>query len=106
MKPRSFGLLAALLLLGNGGASAEWVWGSRSSKSVKTTTTTTAAPSPSPSPFEEQVEDGITGGEETFVAFTEKPDTLPVATLVQGTSGDFAAGEKRAGEMEPMVLLN
>ena len=102
MRLRSMSLVAALLLLGNGGASAEWVWGSRSSKSVKTTaapSTTTPLPpieaeEDPGSPFEEQVLDGLTGAEDTFVAFTEAPDTLPVAKRVQGTSeGDFLAGK-------------
>ncbi|KAF0312328.1 Phenoloxidase-activating factor 2 [Amphibalanus amphitrite] len=94
MKLRSLGLVAALLLLGNDSASAEWVWGSRSSKSLKNTTdvpVTAASTVEAASPLEEQVVDGIIGAEDTFVAFTEKPDTLPVATLVQGTSGDFVA---------------
>ncbi|XP_037081364.1 uncharacterized protein LOC119102112 [Pollicipes pollicipes] len=83
MQPRSVGLLAALLLLGNGGASAEWVWG-RTSKAVKT------APAQPTEPAAAPVEE-VTADEEGFVAFTEPPDTLPQAKVVQGTSGDFVA---------------
>ena len=97
MHLRSLGLVAALLLLGS--ASAEWVWGSRSSKSIKTTATPTAAPTKTPpgaplSPFEEQLVDGLTGGDESIVAFTEEPDTLPVARVVKDAAVDSAKGER------------
>ena len=66
------------------------------------TPTPTAAPTETPpgaplSPFEEQVVDGITGGDEGIIAFTEEPDTLPVARVVKQAAVDAATGE-RVGE--------
>ena len=98
MPLRSLGLVAVLLLFSS--TSAEWVWGSRSSKALKTTPTTpTAAPTETPpgaplSPFEEQVVDGLTGGDEGIIAFTEQPDTLPVARGVKQAAVDAAKGER------------